>query len=63
MVEHARLRQLAASKHSARVLANKIIEYAKRSDASLIELTEAGYGAAMQLAPSAQSIGKNLVRS
>ena len=46
----------ASEKHSTRrIIAGKLIECAKCGDASLIELTEAGYAAAMQLAASAQS--------
>ena len=50
-----------SEKHSARrIIARKLIECAQRGDDSLVELTEAGYAAAMQLAASTQSGRKNL---
>jgi hypothetical protein len=49
----------SSEKHSARrLIARKLIECAKRGDDSLVELTEAGYAAAMQLAASAQPAGR-----
>lgn len=53
-----------SEKHSARrIIADKIIECAKRGDTSLIELTEAGYIAATQLGASSQPIRENLAAS
>jgi hypothetical protein len=48
-----------SEEHKARrIIASKIIECAKRGNASLIELTEAGYSAALQLSASARPTKK-----
>ena len=48
-----------SDEHDARrLVASKIIECAKHGDTSLIELTEAGYAAALQLSASARPTKK-----
>jgi hypothetical protein len=45
--------------HNARrIIASKIIECATRGNTSLIELTEAGYSASLQLTASAQAVNR-----
>lgn len=53
-LERACLLIPTGGEHSARrMIANKIIECAQRGNTSLIELTEAGYAASLQLTASA----------